>query len=171
MVSRGVISSIKIGPSLCGLPPSYMMTLKSPPTHPLWLWKGAIHSLLLPPVHSGKSPRQTIYLPQGWIDSPPVLQHTNKHLLKRNSPSDVCYDDTKHYQVSSEKQDWCKVCGENSRRRVVKYKEVYIFIFWNIPRILANVWLRNVSVLISSVEQNFRSTISKLVLFFLFNFS
>ena len=40
----------------------------------------------------------------------------------RNVPSDVCYDDTKYYQVPSKKQDKCKVNKQNSRRRCVKCK-------------------------------------------------
>ena len=35
---------------------------------------------------------------------------SSSHVGIRNVPSDVCYDDTKHYQVLSEKQGRCKVC-------------------------------------------------------------
>ena len=39
------------------------------------------------------------------------------HVGIRNIPSDVCYDDTKHYQAQSEKQGRRKVCKKNCRRR------------------------------------------------------
>ena len=39
-----------------------------------------------------------------------------------NIASDVCYDDTKHYQVQPEKPGRCKVCKKNSRRLSVQSK-------------------------------------------------
>ena len=38
------------------------------------------------------------------------------HAGIRNVPKDVCYDDTKHYQVSSEKRGRFKVCKKNFQR-------------------------------------------------------
>ena len=47
---------------------------------------------------------------------------SSSHVGIRNVPPDACYDDTKHYQVPSEKQGRRKVCNEDSRRRCVKCK-------------------------------------------------
>ena len=49
---------------------------------------------------------------------------SSSHVGIRNIPSDVCYDDTKPYQVQSEKQSRCKVCKKNSRRRYVHCKSM-----------------------------------------------
>ena len=38
------------------------------------------------------------------------------HVRIRNIPPDVCYGDTKDYQVQFEKQGRCKVCKKNPRR-------------------------------------------------------
>ena len=46
----------------------------------------------------------------------------SSHIGIRNVPSDVCHDDTEHYQVSSEKQSRCNVCKNNSRRRCINCK-------------------------------------------------
>ena len=46
----------------------------------------------------------------------------SSHVGIRNVSSDVCFGDTKHYQVTSEKQLRCKVCKKNSLRRCVKCK-------------------------------------------------
>ena len=53
--------------------------------------------------------------------------------------------------ASAEKQGGCKVCKKNSQRRYVKSNlKWYIYVFWNISMILANVWLRNVRLGIHS---------------------
>ena len=39
---------------------------------------------------------------------------STNHVGIRNVPSDVCYNDTKHYQVPYEKQGRCKVYKKNS---------------------------------------------------------
>ena len=46
----------------------------------------------------------------------------SSHLGIRNISLDVCCDDTKHYQMQSEKQGKWKVCKKNSRRHYVKCK-------------------------------------------------
>ena len=55
------------------------------------------------------------------------------HVGIRNVSSDVCYADTRHYQVSSEKQGRCKKCKKNSQYHYVKCKvnlhDIYSEIF------------------------------------------
>ena len=44
------------------------------------------------------------------------------HAGIRNISSDVCYDNTKHYQVQSKNKAGERYAKKNSRRRYVKYK-------------------------------------------------
>ena len=57
-----------------------------------------------------------------------------RHVGIRNVPSNVRYDDTKHYIVQSEKQGRCKMCKKNSQRRCIKCKvnvhDIYLEIFY-----------------------------------------
>ena len=65
--------------------------------------------------------------------------------------------------ASAAKQVRFNVCRKNSRRRYLKYKSTWC-VFWNISMTLAGVWLRNLrfeNLWISSVQQNVRSTNSK----------
>ena len=57
-----------------------------------------------------------------FLKYPKEDRSSSSHAGIRNIPADVCYDDTKPYQVPSEKQGRCKVCKKYSRRPCEKYK-------------------------------------------------
>ena len=66
---------------------------------------------------------------------------SSSHVGIRNVPSDICYDDTKHYQVLSEKkrQLWGVQKELPTPLRKMQSKSTW-YLFWNILWILANVW-------------------------------
>ena len=49
---------------------------------------------------------------------------SSNHVGTRNVPSEVCYNDTKHYQVASENEGKSEVCKNDSQRHCVNPHDI-----------------------------------------------